>query len=180
MWWESISKQVKNEIWSLKNITPASRSDTGSALGHGKCSAHNWQLFNGYTGTSCYDPEPLPQFSAIFHHFISHSRSLVPHSLPHAPLGPSPNHLTSHLMDHLTNPQSFITCHHSAVRSTPQHHCFSSFWLPAHDAPLRSCQLMMELYLELPRHDFTLVIFPYFSVTSVTRYFSNVYKCSYF
>jgi len=52
--------------------------------------------------------------------------------------------------------------------------------LPAHDAPLRSCQLMMELYLELPRHDFTLVIFPYFFVTPVTRYFSNVYKRSYF
>jgi len=54
------------------------------------------------------------------------------------------------------------------------------FDLPAHDAPLRSCQLMMELYLELPRHDFALVIFPYFFVTSVTRYFSNVYKHSYF
>jgi len=54
------------------------------------------------------------------------------------------------------------------------------YGLPAHDAPLRSCQLMMELYLELPRHDFTLVIFPYFSVTPVTRYFSNVYKRLYF
>jgi len=37
---------------------------------------------------------PHPQFSAIFHHFISRSRSLVPHSFPHVPLGPSPNHLT--------------------------------------------------------------------------------------
>ena len=128
----------------------------------------------------CYDPEPSPQFSAIFYHFISRSRSLVSHSFPHAPLGPSPNHLTSHLIDHMTNPQSTITCHHSAVRSIPQHHHLTLYGLPAHDAPLRSRQLMMELYLELPRHDFTLVIFPYFSVTSVTRYFSNVYKRSYF
>jgi len=83
-------------------------------------------------------------------------------------------------MDKMTNPQSTITCHHSAVRSIPQYHHLTPFGLPAHDAPLRSRQLMMELYLELPRHDFTLVIFPYFSVTSVTRYFSNVYKRSYF
>jgi len=129
---------------------------------------------------SCYDPGPYHQFSAIFPPFISRSRSLVPHSLPHAPLGPSPNHLTSHLIDHMTNPQSTITCHHSAVRSIMTCPHLTPFSLPAHDAPLRSCQLMMELYLELPRHDFTLVIFPYFSVTSVTRYFSNVYKRSYF
>jgi len=85
--------------------------------------------------------------------FISRSRSLVPHSFPHAPFGPSPNHLTSHLIDPMTNPQSTITCHHSAVRSimTCPHLTLSG--LPAHDAPLRSCQLMMELYLELPRHD---------------------------
>ena len=56
-------------------------------------------------------------------------------------------------MDHLTNPQSFITCHHSAVRSTPQHRHLTLLDLPAHDTPLRSRQLMMELYLELPRHD---------------------------
>jgi len=56
-------------------------------------------------------------------------------------------------MDHLTNPQSTITCHHSAVRSIPQYHYLTLLGLPAHDAPLRSCQLMMELYLELPRHD---------------------------
>ena len=105
--------------------------------------------------------------------FISRSRSLIPYSFPHTPLGPLPNHLTSHLMDPMTNPQSTITCHHSAVRSimTCPHLTFSG--LPAHDAPLCSCQLMMELYLELPRHDFTLVIFPYFSVTPVTRYFSK-------
>jgi len=54
------------------------------------------------------------------------------------------------------------------------------FGLPAHDGLFLDCQLMMELYLEPPRHDFTLVIFPYFFVTSVTRYFSNVYKHSYF
>ena len=88
----------------------------------------------------------------IFHHFISHFRSLVPYSFPHAPLGPSPNHLTSHLIDHMTNPQSTITCHHSAVRSIMTCHHLTLYGLPAHDAPLRSCQLMMELYLELPRH----------------------------
>jgi len=129
---------------------------------------------------SCYDPGPLPQFSAIFHHFISCSRSLVPHSFPHAPLGPSPNHLTSHLMDHMTNPQSTITCHHSAVRSIMTCPHLTLFDLPAHDGLFLDCQFMMELYLEPPRHDFTLVIFPYFFVTSVTRYFSNVYKRSYF
>ena len=56
-------------------------------------------------------------------------------------------------MDHLTIPQSDITCHHSTVHSIPQHHHLSFSELPAHDAPLRSRQLMMELYLELPRHD---------------------------
>ena len=56
-------------------------------------------------------------------------------------------------MNHLTNLQSFITCHHSAVRSTPQYHHLSLFVLPAHDTPLRSRQLMMELYLGLPHHD---------------------------
>jgi len=54
------------------------------------------------------------------------------------------------------------------------------FGLPAHDGLFLDCQLMMELYLEPPRHDLTLVIFPYFFVTSVTRYFPNVYKRSYF
>jgi len=67
----------------------------------------------------CYNPGPYHQFSLIFRHFILRSRSLVPHSFPYAPLGPPPNHLTSHLMNHLTIPQSDITCHHSAVRSTP-------------------------------------------------------------
>jgi len=121
---------------------------------------------------SCYDPEPSPNFPP----FISRSRSLAPHSFPYAPLGPSPNHLTSHLMDHLTIPQSTITCHHSAVRSIPQHHHLTLFDLPAHDGLFLDCQLMMELYLEPPRHDCTLVIFPYFFVTSVTCYFSKVYK----
>ena len=79
-------------------------------------------------------------------------------------------------MDHLTIPQSDITCHHSAVHSTPQHHHLSSYGLPAHNTPLRSRQLMMELYLELPRHNEPSIIFPYFSVTPVTRYFSLVYK----
>jgi len=41
-------------------------------------------------------------------------------------------------------------------------------------------QLMMDLYLELTRHDAPYLIFPYFSVTSVTRYFSFVYKRLYF
>jgi len=93
------------------------------------------------------------QFSAIFYHFIPCSWSLVLHSFPHVLLGSPPNHLTSHLMDHLTIPQSDITCHHSAVRSILQHHHLSFSELPAHDAPLRSHQLMMELYLELPCHD---------------------------
>ena len=83
-------------------------------------------------------------------------------------------------MDHMTNPQSTITCHHSAVRSTPQYHHLTLFDLPAHDGLFLDCQLMMELYLEPPRHDCILVIFPYFFVTSVTRYFSNVYKRPYF
>jgi len=94
----------------------------------------------------------LSPFSGISHHFISRSWSLVPHSFPHAPLGPLPNHLTSHLIDHMTNPQSTITCHHSAVRSIMTCPHLTLFDLPAHDAPLRSRQLMMELYLELPRH----------------------------
>jgi len=94
--------------------------------------------------------------------FISRSRSLVPHSFPHAPLGPSPNHLTSHLIDHMTNPQSTITCHHSAVRSIMTCLHLTLFGLPTHDGLFLDCQLMMELYLEPPRHDSTLVIFPYF------------------
>ena len=124
----------------------------------------------------CYDPEPHLNFPP----FISRSRSLISYSFPHAPLGPSPNHLTSHLMDHMTNPQSTITCHHSAVRSIMTCPHLTLFGLPAHDGLFLDCQLMMELYLEPPCHDFTLVIFPYFSVTSVTRYFSNVYKRLYF
>jgi len=62
-----------------------------------------------------------------------------------------------------------MTCHHLTL-----------FDLPAHNGLFLDCQLMMGLYLETPRHDFTLVIFPYFFVTSVTRYFLNVYKRSYF
>jgi len=61
----------------------------------------------------------------IFHYFPTTylcSQSLVPHLFPYVPLRPPPNHLTSHLMDHLIIPQSDITCHHSAVRSIPQHH----------------------------------------------------------
>jgi len=56
-------------------------------------------------------------------------------------------------MDHLTIPQSTITCHHSAVRSIPQYHLLTLSGLPAHDGLFLDCQLMMELYLELPRHD---------------------------
>jgi len=107
----------------------------------------------GQVMVGCYDPGPYHQFSAIFYHFISRSWSLVPHSFPHAPLGPPPNHLTSHLMDHLTIPQSDITCHHSAVRSTPQHHHLTHYGLPAHCHVMMDRQLMMELYLELPAHD---------------------------
>jgi len=56
-------------------------------------------------------------------------------------------------MDHLTIPQSTITCHHSAVRSTPQRHHLTLYGLPAHDALFLDRQLMMELYLEPPHHD---------------------------
>jgi len=101
----------------------------------------------------CYDPGPYHQFSAIFRHLFLRSQSLVPHSFPHAPLGPPPNHLTSHLMNHLTIPQSDITCHHSAVRSTPQYHHLTPYELPAHCYVMIDHQLMMELYLELPAHD---------------------------
>ena len=92
---------------------------------------------------------PYPNFPP----FISRSQSLVPHSFPHAPLGLSPNHLTSHLIDHMTNPQSTITCHHSAVRSIMTYPHSTLFGLPAHDGLFLDRQLMMELYLELPRHD---------------------------
>jgi len=95
----------------------------------------------------------LPLIFSYFPPFILRSQSLVPHSFPHALLGPPPNHLTSHLMDHLTIPQSTITCHHSAVCSTPQHHHLTLYGLPAHDALFLDCQFMMELYLELPHHD---------------------------
>jgi len=97
--------------------------------------------------------DPTTNFLLFFRHFILRSRSLVPHSFPYAPLGPPPNHLTSHLMDHLTIPQSTITCHHSAVRSIPQHHHLTHYGLPAHCHVMIDCQLMMELYLELTRHD---------------------------
>ena len=119
-------------------------------------------------------------FPPFFRHFYLHSQSLVPHLFPHTPLGPPPDHLTSHLMDHLTIPQSTITCHHSAVCSIPQHHYLSFSGLPAHDAPLCSCQLMMELYLELPHHDK-----PYYTLLSrlwlpLPVTFSFVYKPLYF
>jgi len=103
--------------------------------------------------SKCYDPGPYHQFSSIFYHFILRSQSLALYSFPHAPLGPPPNHLTSHLMDHLTIPQSTITCHHSAVRSIPQHHHLTLYGLPAHNVLFLDHQLMMELYLEPPRHD---------------------------
>jgi len=101
----------------------------------------------------CYDPGPYYRFSAIFCYFILCSWSLIPHLFPHAPLGPLPNHLTSHLMDHLTILQSIITCHHSAVRSIPQHHHLTLSGLPAHDVLFLDRQLMMEPHLELPHHD---------------------------
>ena len=103
--------------------------------------------------STCYDPGPYHQFSAIFHRLFLRSRSLIPHLFPHAPLGPPSNHLTSHLMDHLTIPQSDITCHHSAVHSTPQYHHLTHYGLPAHCHVMIDRQLMMELYLELPAHD---------------------------
>jgi len=56
-------------------------------------------------------------------------------------------------MDHLTILQSDITCHHSAVCSTPQYHHLTLYGLPAHCHIMMDRQLMMELYLELPAHD---------------------------
>jgi len=129
---------------------------------------------------SCYDPGPYHQFSAIFCHLFLCSRSLVPHLFPYTPLRPPPNHLTSHLMDHLTIPQSDITCHHSAVCSTPQYHYLTLYGLPAHCHVMMDCQLMMKLYLELPAHDEPYYTLLYYSVTPVTCYFSFVYKCLYF
>ena len=79
-------------------------------------------------------------------------------------------------MDHLTILQSTITCHHSAVRSIPPHYHLSLYGLPAHDTLFLDRQLMMELYLELTRHDLPYLIFSYFFVTSMTRDFSFVYK----
>jgi len=73
----------------------------------------------------------------LLHPFILHSQSLVYHSFPHMLLGPPPNHLTSHLMDHLTIPQSSITCHHSAVRSTLLSFCSITIY------PFTDCHLMM-------------------------------------
>jgi len=154
--WEAYLTQPSSPVSRKHSLSPTSPSSAPIR----QCTSHegSYQSItpsasSPIAGTSCYDPGPLPQFSAIFHHFISRSQSLVPYSFPHAPLGPSPNHLTSHLMDHMTNPQSTITCHHSAVRSIMTCPYLTLFGLPAHDAPLRSCQLMMELYLELPRHD---------------------------
>jgi len=83
-------------------------------------------------------------------------------------------------MDHLTILQSTITCHHSAVCSIAQHHHLSFSELPAHDTLFLDCQLMMELYLELPRRDEPYIIFPYYSVTPVTHDFPFVYKHLYF
>jgi len=51
-------------------------------------------------------------------------------------------------MSHLTIPQLFITCHHSAVRSTLQHYHLTPYRLPAHDALSLDCQVMMGLYLD--------------------------------
>jgi len=123
---------------------------------------------------------PTTNFPPFFYHFIPCSWSFVPHSFPHASLGPLPNHLKSHLIDHLTIPQSTIICHHSAVRSILLCHHLTPFGLPAHDVLFLDRQLMMEPYLELPCHDTPYQIFPYFFVTPVTRYFSFVYKRSYF
>jgi len=83
---------------------------------------------------------------------VLRSQSLISHSFPHVPLGLPPSHLTSHLMSHLTILQSIITCHHSAVRSTPQHHHLTHYGLPAHDALSIDCQLMIGAILRLPAH----------------------------
>jgi len=36
---------------------------------------------------------------------------------------------------------------------SPQYHHLTYYELPAYDALFLGCQLMMELYLELPAHD---------------------------
>jgi len=91
----------------------------------------------------CYDPGPHLLFSAIFIHLFYALGHLFPPSFPYTPLGLPPNHLTSYLMDHLTILQSDIICHHSAVRSIPQHHHLTFYGLPAY------CHVMMEP----PAHD---------------------------
>jgi len=118
----------------------------------------------------CYNPGPYHQFSLIFPPFISVL------SVTHSPLVPlhatrtateSPDKSPDGLLDHSAvnyHMPSFRSLqhhhltlyglpHHSAVRSTPQHHHLTLYGLPAHDALFLDCQLMMELYLELPRHD---------------------------
>ena len=114
-------------------------------------------------GVMILDPKPYFLFSASPIPLVLCSWSLIPYSFPHVPLGLSPNHLTSHLMDHLTILQSTITCHHSAVCSTPQYHHSTHYGLPAHDVLFLDHQLMMELYLELPAHDEPSYMWLYYS-----------------
>jgi len=142
-----VSPFIPSHIYNLESLKTCNRI---------RCRAGGYSFDLNYHGPSkliCYDPGPYHQFSAIFYHFILCSRSLVPHSFPHALLRLLPSHLRSHLIDHLTIPQSTITCHHSAVRSTLLCHHLTLSGLPAHDVLFLDRQLMMELYLELPRHD---------------------------
>jgi len=112
----------------------------GMAMVEAEASSLDSEVEEKDSDSTCYDPGPLFSF---FSPFILRSWSLVPHLFPYAPLGPPPNHLTSHLMDHLTIPQSDITCHHPAVRSILQHHHLTLYGLPAH------CHVMMRP----PAHD---------------------------
>jgi len=66
----------------------------------------------------------------------------------HSPLIPSRTAWTdTQSLDH-----SAVKYHMPLLHSL-QHHHLTYYGLPAHDALFLDCQLMMELYLELPAHD---------------------------
>ena len=107
---------TSNGKWQPSSPKNAKDSSKHSNSPPGKSTTQE-EVAMGGTTTGVLRSWALTPIFRYFPPFISRSQSLVPHSFPYAPLGPSPNHLTSHLIDHMTNPQSTITCHHSAVRS---------------------------------------------------------------
>jgi len=146
-----IRKMTTSQKWAHQ-AKDAQAEEAGRDIPNEYC--RHWRIFNETLAERyCYDPGPYHQFPLIFHHLFLRSQSLVPHLFPYVPLGPPPNHLTSHLMDHLTIPQSDITCHHSVVCSILQHHHLTHYGLPAHCHIMIDRQLMMELYLGLTYHD---------------------------